>query len=193
MSKNNSAWIDYLRNQITYHRSWVLAALLMGIANIFLSVKLIDLLDRSVNVLVPYNVNNATGPIRVTGLLEEDGAYIGTIGEADIRLMFEWKPNTVLTSYQRILNRMTPALRAKYEVELLAKGEELSKIEKSQAFFPEATNIKGGVVTVSGVLRRWDGSTLEVDQMMSYSFTYRYDGKIPYVDQISEMEIRPRA
>lgn len=128
-------------------------------------------------VLLPYDTATASGNIKLdlaaSNYGEANPEYVANLALGDVGLLLNWTPETVIVQHQRFLNRITPALYAEQNVQLLQQAETFRVDGTTQSFFPEQTKIaEGSRVRVSGTLVRWVGEKETLRMQVAYVVTY---------------------
>jgi hypothetical protein len=176
MSK--STYTDSIANAFQTVRAWQTATFVVGAVALSLAAGLVYMSQNAPTVLVPHDfaANNARVKVTTNGEIRgTSNEYLVNTALSDLALVTNFTPDTVVTQYERFLNRTTESLFANQNATLRAEAKKLRTDATTQAFFPnERTRVlaDGTRVEVSGTLIRWIADREIVRQPMTYVVTY---------------------
>jgi type IV conjugative transfer system protein TraE len=171
-------YTDLIANAFQTVRAWQAATLVVGAVAVSLAFGLVYVARNTPTILVPYDfaTNNQRMKVSTNGEIRGTSSeYMVNTAVGDIALITNFTPDTVVTQYERFLNRMTDSLYASQQTTLRVEAKKLRADATTQAFFPnEKTRILpgGDRVEVSGTLIRWIGDREILRQSMTYIVTY---------------------
>ncbi len=169
---------EILANAFAEVRAWKLTSLVLAGLCVVLTISLIYESHSMDVVLVPANIAEAQGPIKVApggAFTNTSPDYLGQVALGDLGLILDWTPDDVDTQFQRFLNRCTSSLYARESVRLITEARHHRAAGESQSFYPDTTqvNMKTGQVIVDGYLVRWIGDQQTVRVRQRFTVTYR--------------------
>jgi type IV conjugative transfer system protein TraE len=171
-------YTDLIANAFQTVRAWQAATLVVGAVAVSLAVGLVYMARNTPTILVPFDFAANNQHVKVTTNGEIRGTsneYLVNTAVGDIALITNFTPDTVITQYERFLNRMSGPLYATQRDTLRVDAKQLRTDATTQAFFPnEKTRVLSGgdKVEVSGTLIRWIGDREILRQQMTYVITY---------------------
>lgn len=171
-------YTDLIANAFQTVRAWQAATFVVGAVAVALAAGLVYMSQNAPTVLVPFDFAANNGRVKVSTNGEIRGTsneYLVNTALSDISLITNFTPDTVLTQYERFLNRTTDALYGSQNATLRGEALDLRADATTQAFFPnEKTRVlsSGNQVEVSGTLVRWIADREIVRQPMTYIVTY---------------------
>lgn len=184
-----ATYTEILANAFKEVRAWKLTAVLLAGISVFLVIALIYQAGSRPVILVPANIAEVHGPVKVA----PGGAFSGTSPDylaqtalGDLALILDWQPDDVELQYQRFLNRCTNSLYARENVRLINEARKHMNADESQSFYPETTvvNLKTDQVIVHGVLVRWIGDKQVVRVRQGFTVTYRMQNGFLHVANV---------
>lgn len=175
---SKKTYTDSIANAFQTVRAWQTATFVVGAVALSLAAGLVYMSQNAPTVLVPFDfaANNARMKVMTNGEIRgTSNEYLVNTALSDIALVTNFTPDTIVTQYERFLNRTTESLYATQYATLRAEAKQLRSDATTQAFFPnERTRVlgKGDRVEVSGTLIRWIADREIVRQPMTYVITY---------------------
>jgi len=181
--------LDSIGNANASAMSWRTSFFTMTGFAVVLSVLLGVLWFNQQVVLVPHELATLKGPVKVSGtgrIEKSDPEYMTAMALSDLSLILNWTPETVITQYQRFLNRATSELYARENINLMQEAEKNRSNATTQAFFPETTTVDlaAGRVIVKGTLVRWVGDKESMRVTAQYQVTYRVNRGYLHVSKL---------
>lgn len=171
-------YTDLIANAFQTVRAWQTATFVVGAVAVSLAVGLVYVAQNAPTVLVPYDfaANNARMVVTTNGEIRgTSNEYLANTAASDIGLITNFTPDTVVTQYERFLNRTTESLYGSQAASLRVEAKKLKAESTTQAFFPsDKTRVlsSGSQVEVGGTLIRWIGDREILRQPMTYVVTY---------------------
>lgn len=140
-------------------------------------------------VLIPHELATLKGPVKVSGtgrIEKSDPEYVTAMAISDLSLILNWTPETVITQYQRFLNRATSELYARENINLMQEAEKNRSNATTQAFFPDSTTVDlaNSRVVVKGSLIRWVGDKESMRLTAQYTVGYRVNRGYLHVSKL---------
>lgn len=182
------SFTELLSNAFAEVRAWKLTSFVLASLCVIFAILLIYEANSRTTVLVPANVAELQGPVKVSpsgAFGDTSPEYLAQTALGDLALILDWSPDNVQLQYERFLNRCTGSLYAREDVRLLSKARKHQASGESQSFYPESTqvNLKTGQVIVDGHLVRWTGGKQLVRVRQRFVVTYRMqDGYLHVAD-----------
>jgi hypothetical protein len=145
---------------------------------VFLTGALIFTAQNAPTILVPHDfaANGARTKVTTNGEIRGTSQeYLVNLALSDVSLITNFTPDTVISQYERFLNRTTEATYASQGPALRDEAKKLRTDAATQAFFPnDKTTVTpdGTRVEVSGTLIRWMADREVVRQPITYVLTY---------------------
>ncbi|MDP3139182.1 MAG: TraE/TraK family type IV conjugative transfer system protein, partial [Burkholderiaceae bacterium] len=178
MSKSNPH-LDVIANAFSEVKAWKAVSVFLALLVVALLYFVVDQARNAPVALITHEMAASKGRIEVAVNGEVTGTnaeYLSLLTRADLGLILNFQPATVITQTSMFLNRLSPDLYAASNVSLLAEAQNNKDAGYSQSFYPDA-EIKAfpreGRVEMSGTLVRWQGSKEILRQRVAYEVEYR--------------------
>jgi type IV conjugative transfer system protein TraE len=191
VSKSNPH-LDVIANAFSEVKAWKAVSVFLAVLIVALMYFLIDQARNAPVALVSHEMASTKGRISVAvngEVAGTDAEYLSLLARADLGLILNFQPGTVITQTNMFLNRLTPELYAASNVSLMAEASNNKAAGFSQSFYPD-TEIKAypreGRVEMAGTLVRWQGSKEILRQRSVYSVEYRIANGYFHVSKISK-------
>lgn len=171
-------YLDSIANAFNEAKAWRMATMALGAAVVFLTGALVFTAQNVPTVLVPHDfaANNARVKVTTNGEIRGTSQeYLANLALSDVSLVMNFTPETVVTQYERFLNRTSESLYGSQSLALREEAKGLKKDGVTQAFFPDErtkVSIDGNAVEVSGTIIRWMADREVLRQSARYRITY---------------------
>lgn len=186
----STRYISKLRNLARERTAWVFVSLILGAVALGQMYGMLRLYESHTTALVPYNIMDAKGPIKISSKGGYSPEYLTLLATADLPLKTNWTPANIQTQYARLLNRLDPDLFAQESARLLAEAKEVAdKGSDSQVFHITKTSVLGeNKVKLMGVLIRNKGEKQVFNSRFSFVIEYKRTQGIPMISSITKGE-----
>lgn len=169
-------YLTVVANAFASMASWRTAFFVSSILALGMGAGLLYQSNKVHTILLPYDVATASGNIKLdlaaSNFADTNPEYVVNLALGDVGLLLNWTPESVLVQHQRFLNRITPALYAEQNVQLLQQAETFRVDGVTQSFFPDQTKLAEGRVRVTGTLVRWVGEKETLRMRVAYVVSY---------------------
>lgn len=170
-------YTDLVANAFSEARAWKFATATLAAVCGMLAFGLIYESRNNPVILIPQNFAAENGVMKIQpGQFADTSVdYLGQVALGDVALILNWRPETVVTQYQRFLNRATNDLYAKEQVRLTAEAAEHKSTATSQSFYPDSARVNPSrsSVEVEGTLIRWMNDKETVRSRIKIVVTYK--------------------
>ena len=167
--------------------TFVLAGVLM-----FGSVQFVHLANQQNVLLVPQGLALGNKAVMVNLGEPFSPDYVGKVAEADAHYLLDWIPENVEQQYAVFASRLTPDAYKTKQPALMAEARDNKTNGYSQSFYRTRTAVKGGDVTLSGVLVRNVAGKEVFRGPATYIFHYAGAGNgLLQVDGVSQPSDKP--
>lgn len=184
-------FLSALRNEARDKRAWFAITTFLSAINIFLIFELVSVSGRVNNVLIPSGLIRGRVPVQMTAAKNAHNAqYLTTLAISDMSLLADWTPNTVKYQMARFIARLAPTYLGSQETVLLHAATRDSGKSFSQTFFVDGTVARGNTVSLTGELERWKHGAPQSSADMKWVLRYQWVDDIPYIDKVSESEVK---
>jgi hypothetical protein len=183
MSEKTPQYLDVVSNAFKTASAWRSAFYITGAIAVALAFALVSAAKNTPVILVPQNFAMESGNMKVTTNGEIKGTnsqYLADVALGDLAMILDFTPDTVVTQYQRFMNRLTSSLYGSEKDTLLGQADELKKKGITQSFFPSDVRVTpdGKMVYVKGTQIRYvagkEMQRAEVRYRVTYTFYKGY-------------------
>jgi len=174
--KLKTPFTNVFANAFSTVQAWRTVALVLAVAFLYSVAQLVSLAKHQNVLLVPPGLAASKKAVMVNLGDPFSPDYVSGVAEGDAHFLLDWTPENVEQQYGVFASRLSPDAYAAKQPALMAEAKQNKQDGVTQSFHRTRTSVKGGTVTLSGILVRNAGGKEVFRGPAAYFFEYTNSG-----------------